>query len=221
MTDAELRSLFPELTSIETVLATLPDVRDQGKRPICLAHAVTASHEITGSHGRLSVEYLQYQAWDRQGRLVRNEAVSAPAVQSALENPGQPVESDWVYDALRKVAVTDRAPPVGKCYSKASRLKRPFTTQDIVNAIRSGQAPTLLLQLTTSWHSGDAFISVRRNDSTVGYHAVIAIALGFNSEPRVQIVIQNSWGDLWGRGGYAAVDETYFGSFLKGAIVLD
>jgi len=220
MTDAELLSLFPEIHDLSVVTGLLPAVRDQKKRRVCLAHAVTTSHEVVASYPPLSVEYLQYHAWDLEGRSLRDESVTCPAIQTALDTPGQPLESEWPYDGLRKITASDRAPTVGTRYSRKSQFKRPFTLREIPPEIQRGNGPTLLLQLTPVWYDGEAFIGVRRNDFAIGYHAVTAVAFGTRSG-QLQVIIQNSWGDSWGRNGYAALDESYSASFLKGVIVLN
>lgn len=93
----------------------LPEIRDQGNRDTCLAHALSCAHErslgLTDSH--LSPEFLHHFS-----KYVPTAGGVIPAnALKALEEYGQPQETDCPYQ--EREPAQNWAPPTGlKVYTR-------------------------------------------------------------------------------------------------------
>jgi C1A family cysteine protease len=173
-------------------------VRDQGRRPTCLAFAMSAVHEHARTHpNALSVEVLFKASKARDG-LPLTAGTTMPAIAASIQSDGQCDEVAWPYEAA--VASDPTAP----LYHAIADVLAPA---DLLLALREhigdGRAAVLVLQLTDSWYTLGAdgrILAPAAGDRLQGNHAVVAV--GYNDAERL-VIVRNSWGAGWGAGGYA------------------
>jgi hypothetical protein len=192
----------------------LGPIRDQGDRPTCLAHAVTAAHEHSrGDERALSPEFLHYFA-SGGGKEV---SCGVDAVRAALSNQGQPIESDCPYHLIAPSA--GWAPPSKlKVYRRHSE-EASTTHTAVVSVLKSGRPAVLGVELCSSFFEPKLPWVISATGATHGLHAVLGVGVGLFRTGRV-ILIRNSWGVDWGYAGHAWLDETFLDRHLRAALVL-
>lgn len=184
-------------------------VRNQGRRPSCLAFASSTAHEyrITPM-AYLSVEYLYYCSIARmRGSLVGGTTM--PAMASALGQDGQPDEGAWPYSPTQQ---TPWLPPSisGPLY-KANMQLGALSYDEVVAVLSAGQPIVLGLIVTDAFYAPDASGVVRSQavDPERGGHAVLAVGHGKSPTLGEAILIRNSWGSAWGSSGYGWLLRSY------------
>jgi len=192
---------------------TLLAVRDQGARPTCLAHAVTAAHEhARGASAHLSPEYLHFFA--SQGRAVGN---SMDEVAEALKIEGQSAESHCPYFA--QDPPSGWKPPTDLTVFRRASEPKNATAATVEGWIRGGLAPVLGLTLPESFFDPTAPWLISSSGPVRGLHAVVGVGLGRHQGNRA-FLIRNSWGADWGDGGYVWLGDAFLAQHLKAALVL-
>jgi C1A family cysteine protease len=183
-------------------------MRDQGARSSCLACAATDAH--SHSHGldeALSVEFLFYQA----GRRMPNGDVKAgltfQTVDEALQTDGQPMETEWPYQAVPPAPWTP--PTVTKRWYGA--LTDPGAAATDIGTVLRTRIPVILgIRLTAEFLSPiRAPYILPAHGPGFGGHAVLAVGLGRTKTNGTFILIRNSWGDGWAWEGHAWLQPTY------------
>jgi C1A family cysteine protease len=188
-------------------------VRDQGKRPTCLALATSDAHAaLRGAWQALSAEFAFYHAQQRGGRKPTDGA-TLPSMLQAIREDGQPVETAWPYLTDTPADVSQWLPPSSTTpvFRRAGR-----GTNGNVNAIiaelNQSKPVITLMRLSASFFRvpADGII-----DETPGEkpdlhlrHAVIALGHGMRGTDRV-VLVRNSWGPRWGQQGYAWITEKF------------
>jgi hypothetical protein len=187
-------------------------VRDQGARPTCLAHAVSAAHE----HARkcasyLSPEYLHYFA---HGGSSGN---SITEIATALEAQGQCDDGSCPYFASEPPI--GWKPPLGlHVYRRFSGLVKPdFST--VEKCAKSGHPPILGISLPEPFFDPQPPWVISPIGRIRGLHAVICAGIGWHGGSPVAL-IRNSWGADWADKGYAWLDEVFLGQHLKEMLLL-
>ena len=193
----------------------LGPVRDQGARPTCLAHATTTAHEhARGSTLALSPEYLHYFA---SGGQSSSHGVEFPDISRALQDPGQPIESDCPY------RLND--PPPGWSPTTGLRLYRRQSTfsgqapDDVEALLIAGYAPVLGIATTDAFYAPVPPTVISSTGPVRGLHAVVAVGIGTTRTARC-FLIRNSWGRMWADVGHAWVDDAFIVQHLFQVMVL-
>lgn len=194
--------------------SALGSIRDQGPRPTCLAHAVSAAHE----HARdatipLSPEYLHFFAAGGHP----SSGVSMNEAAKTLKNKGQPEEAHCPYRPAEPPA--GWSPPKGlHVFRRASERKSADATQ-IEQSIRAGRVPVLGISLPQSFFTPRVPWVISSVGAVRGLHAVAGVGVGRHQRSRV-VLVRNSWGPDWGDGGYAWLDDRFIAQHLKGVLVI-
>ena len=190
-------------------------VRDQGDRPTCLAFAVSDAHAgLRDSWIPLSCEFLFYHAQRRSGRPPTVGA-TLPATLDALRHDGQPCEEKWPYLAALPADVASWQPPqdVGAVYQRAG-VQGQNTVHEIIAELDGGRPVLVLMNLSMSFDlagpEGVVDLTAGEVPDITRRHAVVAIGHGTHQGRRV-ILVRNSWGEGWGRCGYAWLTEEFLG----------
>jgi hypothetical protein len=194
--------------------AALPAVRDQGARPTCLAHAVSAAHEhARGTAVPLSPEYLHFFATGG----TPSGGCSVEDISRALITQGQPEETECPY--LGGEPSVGWHPPTGLTVFRRVSEERNCDGAVIEQMVRNHQSPVLGISLPKSFYSPTAPWILASSGSIMGLHAVVGVGVGRHQGQRT-ILIRNSWGSGWGDGGHAWLDESFVTTHLKGVLLL-
>lgn len=185
-------------------------VRNQGRRPTCLAFASSAAHEHRlGQYEHLSVEYLYFHSVACMPGKDPDSGATMAATVAALAANGQPVESAWPYSP---VAVASWSPPriLGPLHTR-TMLPGLFAYDEITTALAQARPVVLGLRITDAFFHPDVNGLVRfvTTDVERGGHAVLAVGYGKSSTEEPALLIRNSWGQGWGLAGHAWLPRSY------------
>lgn len=190
-------------------------VRDQGARTSCLACAVTDAH--SHSHGlaeELSVEFLFYQAGRRMPKGDVTAGLTFDSVDEALQKDGQPMETEWPYQAVTPAPWT---PPTVTNRWYGALTDPAAAATDIEAALRTEIPVVLGIRLTAEFLAPcPAPYILPARGVGFGGHAVLAVGLGSAQTKGTLILIRNSWGDRWGSQGHAWLPLNYLDDKLIG-----
>jgi C1A family cysteine protease len=196
---------------------TLGDVRDQSRRPTCLAFAASAAHEASRtSTDFLSTEFLFFAGAQRSHRNPKR-GLSTTAVAEALRTDGQPVESAWPYQPDNPDAATWKCPVISVPYHRATVTFVPRTVTEIRGVLGAGTPVLLVVSVTLAMYAPDAEGIVRAGSSdrvTARKHALLAVGSGHGVEGGY-ILVRNSWGRHWGDQGHGWLHDAYLAGQLQ------
>jgi len=131
-------------------------VRDQGRRPTCLAMSTSDLHGF--GHGIvLSAEYLSYYCVQRMTPPDPHVGLFVDHVSATLAAEGQPIESAWPYLLTLPSQPHAWKPPEfpGPIWRCDMRF-RNAATAEVTNMVRNGEPLVLGLSLTMGFFTPDA-----------------------------------------------------------------
>ncbi len=212
-----------------TIAADLRDqlepVRDQGRRPTCLAFATSAVHRAAHSHPyELCPEWLYYHATRRDG-LRPEQGSTIEATCEVVPSKGQPEEEFWPYRS--DATPTPYRPPSGApkvlCCDVGRRNGEALLWRSELDA---GHAVAIALFISDVFYSPAGFSgqeAVMGDDTDPiepsRAHAVVLVGHGELRGARY-LLVRNSWGPGWGWAGHAWFPETYLVRRFAGAFVI-
>lgn len=204
----------------------LEPVRNQGRRPTCLAFTASAVHRHKHRHGEeLCVEWLYYHAVKRAGDGP-DDGSTVGDTRAVLSEEGQPDEPFWPY---RDVSPDDASwRPPGKA-ERVLRCESAVCKPELVHIrseIEAGRPIVLALSVSDvflgDWKEIEGEVLLRDDAEPIDPargHAVVAVGCGLvGGEPC--LLVRNSWGERWGRNGHAWVRDSYIGRRLLCAFVV-
>jgi hypothetical protein len=191
--------------------------RDQGRRPTCIAFAVSDGHSHKRVFGaqHLSPEYLFYCAAQEQLPHRHYDGVQTSAVVKALALEGQPHEVHHPYQADLHPTADLPIPEIPFPYQKyrSGWVYEPFSDNGVRQILTDGDSAIIALRITDKFFSITPDQPVLRGpvdgDRVVGIHAVVAVGYGTDNDGISYLKVRNSWGEKWGSGGYGWVQVTY------------
>lgn len=190
-------------------------VRDQGKRPSCMACAVSDAHQFCWSVSKpFSVEYLFFYAAKNMPSGSAHDGLSFSATHDALSLNGQPLEKEWPYQLSQPSPWVP--PSVTECWT-GNICSNGHAVGDIVHVLKAGEPVVLGLQLTNFWldELQEPYV-IPADGKGFGRHAVLAVGVGeYKTEGQV-LLVRNSWGGQWGNDGNAWLAADYLVDKLIG-----
>lgn len=204
----------------------LEPVRDQGRRPTCLAFAASTVHRAAHGHpSDLSPEWLYYYATQRDG-LQPNQGSTIEATCSVILDDGQPNEIFWPYQG-REVSPEPYQPPSGRpSVVRCETGLRNGNANRWRAELNAGHPIVLTLFISQVFYRPASFVGQeaimaddRAQIDPALVHAIVLVGHGeFEGIPH--FLVRNSWGWKWGWAGHAWFSQTYLARRLAGAFVI-
>lgn len=204
----------------------MESVRDQGRRPTCLAFAASAAHRAAHDHPReLCPEWLYYHATRRDG-LWPNQGSTIEATCAVIPAEGQPDEAFWPYQGQdpnpRPYQPPRGTPTVLRCDTGL----RDGRVECWRGELDAGRPVTIALFISPTFYAPVGFAgseAVMGDDAEPIDPALVhAVVLAGHGDHRgtPHFLIRNSWGLGWGWAGHAWFPETYLARRFAGAFVI-
>lgn len=198
-------------------------VRDQGRRPTCLAFALSDSHAAARADlSALSSEFLFFHA-QRRAKLRPDQGAILVSAIEALREDGQPIEQVWPYLPALPTNLEQWSPPSPVQTHHCHATRHDFDIFDLTHQLDTGHPVLLMVYLADSFYMPDADGLISRPSSDqpdlVRQHAVVAVGHGQSNGERV-ILVRNSWGPSWGLAGHGWVPHGYLSNYLFNSAVM-
>lgn len=204
--------------------ARFGQVRDQGRRPTCMAFAMSAAHEfLQVSKDPLCPEWLYFHGIQISGDPPDAGLANQTAI-AALKTHGQPNEEAWPYEPAGLPSPWEPPKHTSPIYY-ADGDDSPFSVDQVIASLENENPTILSLLVDDTFFSWDTIgdVSVIQNTSPPqdheSGHAVIALGHGLLNSRR-HILVRNSWGPLWADDGHAWISEEYAANRTFGSISL-
>jgi C1A family cysteine protease len=207
----------------------LGPVRDQGRRPTCLAFAASDAHRHSRQHkALLCVEWLYYHAIKLAG-AGPHDGTTILNTRTVLRSIGQPEETDWPYssawpDEARWVVPKPRTSLMtcgsNQCTNGVDVVRNHLDTGTPVIV---GVYLSSTFRLPIDWtHIGGEVLLAPNLGEPIDFsdgHAMVVVGHGTYNGNQL-VLLRNSWGPRWGSNGHAWVREDYLAPRLAGAFVI-
>jgi hypothetical protein len=196
------------------VSSRLGAVRDQGRRPTCVAFATSDLHAAARSPSfvALCVEYLYYNACRLATPFDPHSGVTLDQILRAVDASGQPEEAHWPYLHQIPTDLNDYRPPAvsAPIYRRIGLVVTGSPVDLIASELQAGRPSMLVFRSSLNFVRATPDIPVRWSsaDQLLNAHAVLAVALG-NDKSKRFVRVRNSWGTRWADNGHAWVSEQY------------
>lgn len=146
-----------------------------------------------------------------------------PDVLAALKEDGQPSEAEWPYQPSKGVVLSWSPPAKITTVFRRDSEALTITIESLIALLEKEIPVVLMLKLSMGFYTpmvgqALAFDPASPPDPALR-HAVVAVAHGSQGGDRC-ILVRNSWGDHWGEGGHAWLDESYLQEATIGHAIL-
>ncbi|TDH48065.1 peptidase [Mycobacterium eburneum] len=195
---------------------SMPPVYDQGQLGACTGNAIAAAMEYERDRQGLSDFlpsrlFIYYNERALEGTVSSDSGGVIRDGIKVVNTAGVCPESVWPYD-IGMFAVK----PAKRCYvaAAADRAVQYLAVQtlgDLKDAISSNLSVVFGFTVYESFESATVAQTgvvplPQPGETTVGGHAVVAVGY---SDPQNHLIVRNSWGPLWGDGGYFYLPYQY------------
>jgi Papain family cysteine protease len=199
------------ITVVSDLRSLLGVARNQGRRPTCVAFAVSDAHAAArGAPEPLSPEHLYFHGVQRTSNGHPNLGVSLLKILDALRIDGQCAETGWPYlDTLPADLATWTPPSTATPAHRHDSEPTLPRVGAIIAQLNAGQPVVITLLLGMRFYTPIAGLVIAgANDANTDWHAVVAVAHG-RQDTEDFILVRNSWGAGWGIEGHAWISASY------------
>jgi hypothetical protein len=201
-------------------------VRDQGRRPTCLAFAASAVHRAAHQHAsQLSPEWLYYHAINRDG-LRPDQGSTIEATCAVVVDDGQPDEAFWPYQGRDPNPSPYHPPASLPSVVRCDTGIRGGRADCWRSELDSGLPIVIAVFISPIFYAPARFVgteALMADDSLpidpALAHAVVLAGHG-TLTGKSYFLVRNSWGPAWGWVGSAWFPETYLTRRFAGAFVI-
>lgn len=185
-----------------------PSVRPQGRRPTCLAFALSDLNRLQAP-ADLSPEFLYRAAAILNPIWTPGSGVTFEAMKEASRG-GQPEEIEFPYCTDEPSPPIPPLPSGLKHYGQVMQRVSADPT-DIAYLITAGRPIGLGLRVTREFFKPEGDVVPFSDQVLAGLlHAVVAIGVGHEEGSSAPwFYVRNSWGPQWGANGHAWVSGAY------------
>lgn len=200
-----------------------PPIKDQGQRNTCVAFAATAGHEyLRGNNIDLSEEFLNWGCKKIDG-VVNDQGTYLNSAILALLNFGQSSEIYWPYQNIfipRLYNPSTKAIEDSHNYKIQEGNRIDIDIFKVKEKLQENFAVIVGLYLFKEFFiPSDGVIEYPTDlSNNYGGHAVLIVGWEEHEDGNY-FIIRNSWGESWGKGGYAFLSYEYFINFAVDACI--
>jgi C1A family cysteine protease len=207
---------------IRNFSSLLGAVRDQGKRPTCLAFAASDLNELANNAAAsLSVEYVCHHAAKRSPTWGPAEGFTIDQILGAIQSPGQPIETAHPYQNNNELAPLMPVPiDLNPMYISCS-TRDEMNSTDILKKLEAKVPVVLVVRVTESlFQPINGVVEYKSQIIPNSLHAVLAVGIGKHKVSGEQhVFIRNSWGHQWGQAGHAWISFQYLQTHLYDSFI--
>ena len=201
-------------TPIVDLRPGLLKVRDQRRRPTCMAFAVSTAHERThDATGHLSPEFIFFHAVRRSHGDPRR-GIGRTAIKTALFDDGQPDETDWPYQPTNPPSFADWSAPPNNLATRHGNIhwSGGMTFRDLCTFLDANQVVVMVTHISDAFYQidGQGLDDGCTQETARAKHSVIAVGYGMTPTGGDAVLVRNSWGPAWAEDGYAWIAWNYF-----------
>jgi hypothetical protein len=166
---------------------------------------------VYGATADLSPEFLYMSA----GMLMPNwkvgEGIFPWAAMDAIRKPGQPLETDYPYQATHPAAAAHPVTAAGVAMYCSDLGGHSEVMQDVLDRLNDGHPVGLVIRVTKGFYTAmaDGVIDAKAGIVPNTTHVVVATGWGHSTFTGRHVRIRNSWGTGWGQQGCAWLPEKF------------
>ncbi len=220
------------------LIPQLPEIRNQGQRGTCVAHATLATYEhflkIQGAYQDLSEQFLYWNC-KRNDNLPTTSGTYLGVSFPLLRRDGCCPETTWPYNPAPISGNEGHDPPPNGAQLAALPFKpadfrqlSPTSVKDIKSELVRERCVTISVPVFNSWHLSR---EIRRtgeitnpvpNEMQSGGHALCLVGyVDMPASPEIdggRFLVRNSWGTTWAidspyGAGYGTIPYSYIAKF--------
>lgn len=187
----------------------LPNVRDQGPRPLCLAFAASDFNSANNKLSfELSVEYLAHHAYAREGKTDYQKGLTVESIIKTLHSEGQPREEQFPYNYSANVA--PRKPPYDiNPKHNINSVEFNLSIDLIEKCLDEGEVIVACISIPRTFQTISFPYILDNEVGEIGNHAVIIAGKAKGNCGSKFFLIRNSWGIDWGDDGHCWLSEKF------------
>lgn len=197
-----------ELIVEKDLRSIMPFIRDQGKRPLCLAFAAS---DFNSAHNQLknalSVEYLAHYAYLKEGHKNYQKGLTTKSVIEVLHELGQPNEELMPYSLNAKSPLVPESSIAPKFY--VSSIESNDVKASIDGHLNKETVFVACISLPPSFLTITPPYILDDESGHIGNHAILIVGVARKLCGGKYFLARNSWGIGWGDNGYCWLSEDF------------